>query len=147
MLIRPTNEESKLQRLASLKDSDLRPEFLQLVGDLRTKVFSQVKRKMFKGKACSPVMFIEMCQFFCDAINRGDLPEIESNWDLVCKAEANRVSKHCESEFTILLAKYERMHSHEVNLEQFERDVEQKMTDLLKYFEKNAMGEKDKFKK
>jgi hypothetical protein len=61
MLIRPTSEESKLQKLATLKDSDLRPEFLQLVGELKTKVFSQVKRKMFKGRPCSPVMFIEMC--------------------------------------------------------------------------------------
>jgi hypothetical protein len=39
------------------------------------------------------------------------------------------------------------MHTHEVNLEQFEREVEQKITDMLKYFEKNAMGDKEKFKK
>jgi hypothetical protein len=93
MLIRPTTDE--LQKLASLKDTELRPEFLQLVRELRSKIFSQVKRKMFKGKPCSPLMFIEMCQYFCDSINRGDLPEIESNWDLVCKAEAKRVSSHC----------------------------------------------------
>jgi hypothetical protein len=36
---------------------------------------------------------------------------------------------------------------HEVNLEQFEKDVEVKMGDLMKYFEKNAMGDKEKFKK
>jgi hypothetical protein len=45
------------------------------------------------------------------------------------------------------LSKFERMHTHEVNLEQFEREVEQKITDMLKYFEKNAMGDKEKFKK
>lgn len=39
------------------------------------------------------------------------------------------------------------MHSHEVNLEQFEQEVEAKMMDMLKYFEKNAMGDKEKFKK
>lgn len=76
MLIRPTKEEKDLQKLSELKDSDLRPEFLTMVAELKTKMFSQIKRKTFKGKPCSPSMFIEMCQYFCDAINRGDLPEI-----------------------------------------------------------------------
>ena len=51
-------------------------------------------------------MFIEMCQYFCDAINKGDLPEIESNWDLVCKAEASRITRQCEIDFTDTLRKY-----------------------------------------
>lgn len=71
-----------------------------MVADLKTKMFGQIRRKTFKGKPCSPSMFIEMCQYFCDAINRGDLPEIESNWDLVCKAEASRITRQCENEFS-----------------------------------------------
>ena len=95
MLIRPTSEEDQLQKLATLNDDCLRPEFLTLVKELRTKIFGQIKRKMFKGRPCSPLMFIEMCQYFCDAVNKGDLPEISSNWDLVCKAEAQRIFSFC----------------------------------------------------
>ncbi len=36
-------------------------------------------------------MLIEMCNFFCEAINQGELPEIENSWDQVCKAEAQRI--------------------------------------------------------
>lgn len=35
-----------------------------------------MKKKMFKGKPCSPSMFVELCQYFCDSINQGGLPEI-----------------------------------------------------------------------
>jgi len=50
---------------------------------------------MFKGKPCSPAMFVELCQYFCSSINEGGLPEIENNWDLVCRAESNRIEKRC----------------------------------------------------
>lgn len=79
--------------MAKVREDDLRPKFKELVQELRRKVFYQAKAKLFKGKPCSPAMFIELCQHFCDSINKGGLPEIESNWDLVCKAEVARVEK------------------------------------------------------
>lgn len=75
-LIRPVDDEAKLQDMSRLKDSELRPKFLELIKDLRSKVFYQAKKKTFKGKPCSPAMFIELCQHFCTAINNGGLPEI-----------------------------------------------------------------------
>lgn len=92
-LVRPVDDESKLQDMSRLKDTELRPKFLELIKDLRSKVFYQAKRKTFKGKPCSPAMFIELCQHFCTAINNGGLPEIESNWDMICKSESARIEK------------------------------------------------------
>lgn len=92
-------------------------------------------------------MFIDMCEYFCEAINKGDLPEISNNWDVVCKAEAQRIFSYCENEFNNLMTKYERMHTHEISLDQYEKEVETKMTELLKHLEKNALGDKEKFKK
>lgn len=92
-LIRPVDDEEKLQNMAKVKDSDLRPKFIELIKDLRVKVFSQIKKKTFKGKPCSPSMFVELCQHFCTAINNGGLPEIESNWDMICKSESVRIEK------------------------------------------------------
>jgi hypothetical protein len=93
LLIRPVDDEKKLQNMAQVKDSELRPKFLELINQLRTKVMRSVKKKMFKGKPCSPAMFVELCQYFCNSINQGGLPEIENNWDLVCRAESNRIEK------------------------------------------------------
>ena len=76
MLVRPVDDEAKLQNMAKLKDTELRPKFLELVGQLRGKVLNNVKKKLFKGKPCSPSMFVELCQYFCDSINNGGLPEI-----------------------------------------------------------------------
>ncbi len=68
------DDEKKLQNMSTVKDSELRPRFLELIGQLRTKVMGNIKKKMFKGKPCSPAMFVELCQYFCDSINRGGLP-------------------------------------------------------------------------
>lgn len=73
-LIRPVDDDEKLQNMAKCSDADLRPKFVELIKDLRTKVFRQVKRKTFKGRPCSPAIFIELCQHFCTAINNGGLP-------------------------------------------------------------------------
>jgi hypothetical protein len=93
MLIRPVDDEKKLQNMAKVKDSEMRPKFLELITELRSKVLTDIKKKTFKGKPCSPTMFIELCQYFCDSINKGGLPEIESNWELVCRAESSRIEK------------------------------------------------------
>lgn len=91
MLIRPVDDEKKLQDMSKVRDSEMRPRFLELVSELRGKVLKDIKKKTFKGKSCSPTMFIELCQYFCDSINKGGLPEIENNWELVCKAESARI--------------------------------------------------------
>ena len=92
-LVRPVDDEKKLSNMAKLEDHELRPKFLELVSQLRSKVLLGVRKKMFKGKPCSPGMFIELCQHFCNSINAGGLPEVESNWDMVCRAEASRIEK------------------------------------------------------
>jgi hypothetical protein len=71
----------------------MRPKFLELITELKGKVTRDIKKKTFKGKPCSPTMFIELCQYFCESINKGGLPEIESNWELVCRAESVRIEK------------------------------------------------------
>ncbi len=62
--------------MAKVKESDMRPKFIELIQELRKKVLGGIRKKMFKGKPCSPNMFIDLCQHFCDSINNGGLPEI-----------------------------------------------------------------------
>lgn len=58
ILVRPVDDEKKLQNMALVKDNELRPKFLELIHQLRGKVLNNIKKKMFKGKACSPAMFV-----------------------------------------------------------------------------------------
>jgi len=44
--------------MALVKDNELRPKFIELIQQLRGKVMNNIKKKMFKGKACSPAMFV-----------------------------------------------------------------------------------------
>lgn len=74
MLIRPVDDETKLQNMAKLQDHELRPQFLEKIATFRTKVMHGMKKKMFKGKPCSPAMFVELCQHFCHSVNTGGLP-------------------------------------------------------------------------
>lgn len=73
-LVRPVDDEAKLRNMSTLKDNELRPKFLELVGQLRNKIMLSMRKKMFRGKACSPCMFIELCQHFCNSLNQGGLP-------------------------------------------------------------------------
>ncbi len=58
MLIRPVDDEKKLQDMSKVKDCDMRPRFLELIKELQFKVLKDIKKKTFKGKPCSPTMFI-----------------------------------------------------------------------------------------
>ena len=58
MLIRPVDDEKKLQNMSQVKDSEIRPKFLEMIKQLRGKVLNNIKKKSFKGKPCSPAMFV-----------------------------------------------------------------------------------------
>jgi hypothetical protein len=120
--------------MSLVKDSEIRPRFLELIRELRSKVFQGIKKKTFKGKPCSPAMFVSLCQHFCDSINKGGLPEIENNWDLVCRSESNRIEKRCLEDFKRVLAKYEKMRPSEVDLKAFEREAQEFSVSLIKFF-------------
>ncbi len=94
----------------------MRPRFIELVSELRGKVLKDIKKKTFKGKPCSPSMFIELCQYFCDSINKGGLPEIQSNWELVCKAETARIEKKIFKEFNAEVDSLEKIDMNKLNI-------------------------------
>lgn len=86
-LVRPTEDESKLQRLNELSKDELRPEFNTEIEYLRTKVFNKAKPKNLKGKDLSGPMLLEVAQAYVEAINGGSIPVIESAWDYMQNSE------------------------------------------------------------
>ena len=57
-LVRPTEEEKDLQNLQQLEDEVLRPEFLEQMQGLRTKVFKRVKPKTLKNQILNGEMLL-----------------------------------------------------------------------------------------
>lgn len=86
-LIRPMEEESGLQSLNQIDDSDMRPEFVQQIKDLRSKVFKKVKAKKLNGQCLNGPMVIELAMAYVEALNTGKIPTIENAWDYVCSEE------------------------------------------------------------
>jgi len=83
-MVRPTEEEKDLQSLQKLSDEKLRPEFLEQMLSLRSRIFKRVKPKALNGKFITGELFIELCHAYTQAINKGSVPCIESAWTYLC---------------------------------------------------------------
>ena len=84
-IIRPLTNEDNLQNLAKMNLSQLRPDFVEQVIELRKKVLNRVKPKTLNGKNLSGAMLCTLAESYVHAINNGAVPNIESAWTYICK--------------------------------------------------------------
>ncbi len=82
-LVRPVEDEKKLQQLAKLPANELRPEFLEQINQLRTKVFKKARAKTLRGQMVTGPMIIELANSYVEALNGGKVPTIENAWESV----------------------------------------------------------------
>lgn len=82
-LVRPVEDEKKLQSLSQLREEELRPEFKEGIAQLRGKVFKKARAKMLKGQVVTGAMVVELAAAYVEALNKGSVPTIESAWDCV----------------------------------------------------------------
>jgi hypothetical protein len=83
-MVRPTEEEKDLQLLQTANDDKLRPEFVEQMLSLRQRIFKRAKPKALNGKFITGELFLELCQSYTQAINKGSVPCIESAWTYLC---------------------------------------------------------------
>jgi len=57
---------------------------------LRGRIFKRVKPKVLNGKYLTGEMFLELCFAYTEAINKGQVPCIESVWTYLCQNERLR---------------------------------------------------------
>ena len=86
-MVRPVEKEKDLQRLDEMDNSELRPEFVSKVKDIREKVYSTVQAKKINGKELNGHLFVALCKGYMEAINKGMCPNVESAWYYVCRSE------------------------------------------------------------
>ena len=89
-MVRPTEDEKSLQKLQSLTNGDMRPEFVNQMETLRTKIFKKVRPKALNNRFVTGETLLELCEAYTQAINQGSVPCIESAWTYVCKNESLR---------------------------------------------------------
>jgi hypothetical protein len=90
-LIRPLEDEQKLQKLDTIKNVDLRPEFVDQITKAKQKIYKRIKPKMLNQKILNAKMFLELARTYLEAINNGGVPNIEQAWKHMIKYESGRV--------------------------------------------------------
>ena len=50
------------------------------------------------GKSINGDMLIDLCKAYIQALNCGNMPNIENAWNYVCKSESIKALKFCEQD-------------------------------------------------
>jgi hypothetical protein len=140
-LVRPVQEEVDLQKLDSLANDELRPEFLNGIWFLKDKIFTEISPKILNGSQVTGEVLVDLCSSYVDAINNGSVPSIESAWDYICQFE-------CEKQIKSLIPKYKTFMSEILNAWKLSQsEVDEKHKELCIKFEsefnENKIGEKE----
>ncbi len=79
-LIRPCNDENKMRQGLDLS-SDLRPDFIQQLDTLRSRVLDAAPLKRVDGTNINGAMLVSLTKAYVNAMNANVLPEIKSAWN------------------------------------------------------------------
>lgn len=89
--------------MGEMELDELRADFVEQVMQLRRKVINRVKPKMLNGKKLTGPMLATLSQSYVTAINNGAVPNIESAWNYICKAECSKAIDECFGKFEELI--------------------------------------------
>ena len=100
-LVRPCLDEKNLQKLDSLPDSSLRPEFMRQARKLRERIMTEAAQRplTMQGKELSGSMLGFLCQAYSNAINRGEAPVIHDAWTYMCEAQRTQTEQQIVDAF------------------------------------------------
>ena len=102
-MVRPVEDESKLQRLNSLEDRQLRPQFLCQVKTTRANIFGGLKAKTYQGELLTPKLIMGLAQSYLTAINEHQELSVESAWKYVIRQQAGKGKRMAEQVLNQLL--------------------------------------------
>lgn len=88
--VRPLEDENQLQKLDETPDESLRPEFVEQMNKARNKIFSKIKPKTLNGNVFTGGMLVELINAYLNAINSGQVPNIEHAFQYMMKNESKK---------------------------------------------------------
>ena len=77
-MIRPISNEGDLQKLETIDQKELRPEFLEQIDMLRNKVLNNIKPKTLNSRLLNGEMLVALIESYVLAVNKGAVPNIEN---------------------------------------------------------------------
>ena len=135
-MVRPLTNENKLQNLEELPPEQLRPEFLEQIINLRKKVLGRVKVKTLNGKPLNGEMYLNLIKGLIEALNSGNVPNIENTWLSMCKVESYKAFEEAEQIYEDYLK--ENLENTDDLLEDIHKEAKQQ---ALEYFKQKALGD------
>lgn len=85
-LVRPVTDELALRRAAELSDAELRPEFVQQMGAIRSHILGNVHAKQLFGKVLNGPQIAKLVQCYTATMTSGAVPDIKAAWEYVADA-------------------------------------------------------------
>ena len=98
-MVRPVTDEANLRNLEHADPSQLRPEFVEQVVELRKQILSQSKKKYLNDSELTGQMLAGLLENYVKAINDKDVPNIENAWNYICKAQCTKAFEESFAEY------------------------------------------------
>lgn len=98
-MVRPLNDENLLRDLINQPYDSLRPEFLEQMTVLKSKVFSSLKPKKMMSNLLNGTMLVSLAQNYIDAFNSGSSPVIATVWDRVMETQCDEALESAKDLF------------------------------------------------
>lgn len=98
-MVRPLANEKQLQSLARLGIDDLRPEFVEQLREVRRKILFRIKPKELNGRFLSGSNLAQLACIYVEAINCGQIPNIEHAWSFISKQECQKALEQSLANF------------------------------------------------
>ena len=162
-MVRPVENEGELQKLMTLSDNKIRPEFLRQCEMLRNKIYMKIKPKTFNGKILSGQMLINLLQSIIEAINEGAIPIIENSWKYITSNECLKSIRENVEYFKKLILEYQKNNISNANffnnlqefsqsmieeiVNKFKDENEKRFEDINEYVHKLKLNLNQEFKK
>lgn len=138
-MVRPCSDETKLQVLPDLDDSELRPEFLQTLKELKEIIFKHCLPMSVPGQdglIINGPLLATLSETYVDCINSNKVPVIRDSWSLLSETECNRAAEKARKEWRGFTQSLD----DSLTIPQIESLLENTKEDLLTNFDLEAVG-------
>ena len=141
-MVRPLEDENALQKLDETADDNLRPEFLVQIDQARNKIFKKIRPKMLNGNTFNGSMLVELINAYINAINSGQVPNIEHAFQYMMKNESKKAFQDSLMKVEKELSEY--LKSPIAHDDVKMKDIKKKLEEgALKNFKKKALGDEE----
>lgn len=139
--VRPVEHEKDLQKLNTLSETQVRPEFVKQIRKAKDKIFKEVRPKLIGGKIINGSMLLETAEAYVKAVNTGRVPNVENAWTYVCHQETEKAVKGSLALVDEVISQEKKEDPGFLNTATWKDRVRKK---VMKAFKKRALGgEKD----